>query len=169
MKYITLIVALLPLLLQAQEPADPVCKLIKETDPYTKETRLSSGFISLQTGASLTIDADSKEIDFFFTVPDECFTDASTVFIFFEGSKVKTTYRNSGSMNCEGYFHFIFRNGPVTPTVLQKLATQKVASFVFTGDDKKKPTTVSLLPDQQKIFMEIAACMATESKTLIKK
>jgi hypothetical protein len=169
MKYFTLIIFLLPLFLEAQDSTHAPCKLIKETDPYTKETKLSSGFISLQAGASLTLDADGKEIDFFFTIPDECFTDASTVFIFFEGSKVKTTYRNSGSMNCEGNFHFIFRNGPVTPTVLQKLGTQKVASFVFTGDDKKKPTTISLLPDQQKIFMEIAACMATEAKTLIKK
>jgi len=169
MKYISLIVFLLPLFLSAQDPIAIGCKLIKETDPYTKEIKLSSGFISLQVGASLTIDADSKEIDFFFTVPDECYTDASTVFIFFEGSKVKATYRNSGSMNCDGNFHFVFRNGAATPSGLQKLATQKVASFVFTGNDKKKPTTVSLLPDQQKAFMEITACMIAESKALIKK
>ena len=169
MKYMSLIVFLLPFFLSAQEPIAIGCKLIRETDPYTKETKLSSGFISLQMGASLTIDADSKEIDFFFTVPDECYTDASTAFIFFEGAKVKATYRNTGSMNCDGYFHFTFRNGVATPGGLQKLATQKVTSFVFTGDNKKKPDTISLLPDQQKIFMEIAACMIAESKTLIKK
>jgi hypothetical protein len=169
MKCISLIVFLSPLFLSAQAPIATECKLIKETDPYTKETKFSSGFISLQMGVSLTIDADSKEIDFFFTVPDECYTDASTVFIFFEGTKVKATYRNSGSMNCDGYFHFIFRNGAATPSGLQKLATQKVTSFVFTGNDKKKPKTISLLPDQQKTFMEITACMIAESKALIKK
>jgi hypothetical protein len=169
MKYVSLIFFLLPLFVSAQSPIAAECKLIKETDPYTKETKLSTGFVSLQIGASLSIDADGKEIDFFFTVPDECYTDASTVFIFFEGTKVKATYRNSGSMNCDGYFHFVFRNGAATPSGLQKLATQKVASFVFTGNDKKKPTTISLLPDQQKTFMEITACMIAESKTLIKK
>jgi hypothetical protein len=167
MKYITLIIFLLPIFLSAQDSVARDCKLIKETDPYTRETKLSSGFISLQ-GASLTIDADNKEIDFFFAVPDKCFADASTVFIFFEGSKIKTTYRNSGSINCDGYFHFTFKNGTTTPTVLKKLASQKVASFVFTGSDNKA-ATVSLLPDQQKTFMDITACMVQESKTLIKK
>ncbi len=166
MKYLVTILLLAPLFLSAQQPAPVDCKLVRETDPYTKETKLSSGFISLQ-GASLTVDADSKEIDFFFTVPDKCFTDASMVYIYFEGSKVKTTYRNNGSMNCDGFFHFKFRNGTTTPTVLQKLATQKAAHFIFIGNDKKE-TTVDLLPDQQKILMDITACMIGESKTLIK-
>jgi hypothetical protein len=169
MKCVSLLLFFSPLFLSAQSPVAAECKLIKETDPYTKETKLSTGFISLQIGASLSIDADGKEIDFFFTIPDECYTDAATVFVFFEGSKVKATYRNSGSMNCDGYFHFNFRNGVVTPSGLQKLATQKVSSFVFTGNDKKKPVTISLLPDQQKEFMEITGCMIAESKKLIKK
>jgi len=169
MKFVSLILLFFPLLMSAQNASTPACKLIKETDPYTRETKLSTGFISLQIGASLSIDADGKELDFFFTIPDECYNDASTVFVFFEGSKVKATYRNTGSMNCEGYFHFNFRNGAGTPSGLQKLATQKVSSFVFTGNDKKKPVTISLLPDQQKEFMEAAACMIAESKALIKK
>ena len=78
MKYITLAFFLAPLFLSAQDTAATVCKLVKETDPYTRETKLSSGFISLQ-GASLTIDADNKEIDFFFAVPDKCFPDLSTL------------------------------------------------------------------------------------------
>lgn len=167
MKYIAIIVFLVPFFLSAQDTTTIGCKLLKETDPYTRVTKLSSGFISLQ-GASLTIDADNKEIDFFFAVPDKCFADASTVFIFFEGSKIKTTYRNSGSMNCDGYFHFVFKNGITTPTVLKKLASQKVANFIFTSSDAKA-TTVSLLPDQQKSLMQITACMIEESKTLIKK
>ncbi|MGK2862871.1 MAG: hypothetical protein ACSLE0_13130 [Chitinophagaceae bacterium] len=161
MKYITLILLFFSPLLNAQD-----CKLIKETDPYTRVAKISSGFISLQ-GASLSIEADNKEIDFFFAVRDKCFNDASTVFIYFEGSKIKTTYRNSGSMNCEGYFHFIFKNGTTTPTVLKKLASQKVASFIFTGNDKKA-TTVSLLPEQQTDLMQITNCIIEESKALIK-
>ena len=174
MKYVFPFIFLLPFFVSAQQTIPPVdkqiatsCKLVKETDPYTRETKLSSGFITLQ-GASLTIDADNKEIDFFFAISDKCFNDASTVFIYFEGSKTKTTYRNSGSINCEGYFHFVFKNGITAPTVLKKLASQKTANFIFTGSDNKA-TTVSLLPDQQKILMEITACMIEESKTLIKK
>ena len=166
-RFIIPVLILLPFLLPAQDQASATCKLAKDTDPYTKETRLSSGFITLQ-GASLTIDADSKEIDFFFAVPDKCFADASTVFIYFEGSKVKTTYRNSGSMNCDGNFHFIFRNGTTTPTVLKKLASLKVANFIFTGTDGKA-TTVGLLPDQQELLMKMTACIVDESQTLIKK
>jgi len=167
MKCIVVFCFLLPLFINAQDSTAVSCKLIKETDPYTKETRLSSGFMSLQ-GATLTIDADNKEIDFFFVVDNKCFEDESTVFIFFEGSKSKTTYRNSGRMNCDGYFHFSFRNGLATPSVLQKIATQRVAHFIFTGRDKKA-VTVDLLPDQQKALMEITSCLVAESKTLIKK
>jgi hypothetical protein len=152
---------LFPFFLSAQD-----CKLSRETDPYTKETKLSTGFISLP-GAKVTIDADSKEIDFFFIVPDKCFNDASTVFILYEGNRVKLTYRSAGSMNCDGYFHFKFRNNTVTPTVVQKFSTQKIAQFIFTGNDKKA-VTINLSPEQQKIFMEAVGCLAAEAKTLIK-
>lgn len=161
MKWILFAGCLFPLFLAAQD-----CKILRETDPYTKETKLSSGFISLP-GSTVTIDADSKEIDFFFVVPDKCFSDASTVFIYLEGSKIKTTYRSAGSMNCDGYFHFKFKNSTVTPSVVKKLASQHVTQFIFTGNDKKE-VAVTLTPDQQKIFMTAVNCIVTEAKTLIK-
>ena len=153
---------LLPLLAGAQD-----CKIQRETDPFTKETRVSTGFIQLQAGASVSIDADKAQVDFFFIVPDKCYNDQATVFIYFEGSKAKTTQRNSGSMNCEGNFHFTFKNGTLTPTVIKKLSTQKVTQFVFTSNDKKA-VTISLLPDQQEKFMQAVACLDIESKKLIK-
>lgn len=162
MKSILLITCLFPLFLAAQE-----CKVLTDVDPYTKETKMSSGFISLQGGSSVSVEADSKEIDYFFIIGENCFNDASTVIIYFEGSKQKTTYRNSGSMNCTGYFHFKFRNGTVTPTQAQKLATLKVTQLVFT-DSNKKQVTVSLTPEQQTLFMQSAACVTTEAKKLIK-
>lgn len=142
------------------------CKLIKDTDPYTREVKLSSGFISLQ-GGSVTIDADSKEVDFFFVVDDKCFDNLSTVFIFFEGSKVRTTYSNAGNMNCTGYFHFKYRNSATTPTVMKKMTTQKIAQLIFKGTDKKE-TIISLLPAQQEVLMKAVACMADEAPKLIK-
>jgi hypothetical protein len=167
MKFITALVFILPFFAVAQDSIAVDCKLSKDLDPYTRETRLSTGFISLQGGASLTIDADSKEIDFFFVVPDKCFADASTVFIFFEGSKTKTTYRNSGSVNCDGNFHFVYRNQTLPNTVLKKLASQKVAHFIFTGTDGKA-TTVGLLPAQQEMLMQKTACMIDQAQTLIR-
>jgi hypothetical protein len=161
MKYCLIIAGLFPILAKSQD-----CKVFRETDPYTKETKLSSGFINLQSG-TVSIDADSKEIDFYFVVSGKCFDDASNVFIYFEGNKSKTTIRNAGSMNCEGDFHFKFRNGAVTPTVLGKLASQPVAQFIFTGNDKKQ-VTVSLLPEQQKIFMDAVVCITTQGKTIAK-
>jgi hypothetical protein len=142
------------------------CKLIKDSDPYTKEVKLSSGFISLQ-GGSVTIDADSKEIDFFFVIDDKCFDNLSTVSIFLEGSKVKTTYSNAGNMNCTGYFHFKYRNSATTPTQMNKMATQKISQLIFKGTDKKE-TVISLLPAQQEMLMKAVACMAAEAPKLVK-
>lgn len=152
---------LLPLHSGAQD-----CKLIRDTDPYTREVRLSSGFIVL-TGAQLSIESDSKEIDYFITIPSKCFDDASTVWIFFAGNRVKTTYRNAGSRNCDGYFHFKYRNGATTNSVMQRLSTMKVEKMVFTGTDKKE---VEVLFDEQEqlALMQATACMIAESKTLIK-
>jgi hypothetical protein len=152
----------LPLYTVAQD-----CKILRDTDPYTKETKISSGFIALQ-GGTLTIDADSREIDYFFVVPGKCFNDQSTVFVYFEGTKSKATYRAASSMNCEGYFHFTFRNSATTtPFPVQKFGTQKVTQFIFTDSDKKQ-VVVSVQPDQQQIFMDASNCIAAEAKKLIK-
>lgn len=161
MKLTLLVLSLLPLAVLAQD-----CKLIKEKDPYTRETKVSTGFMELQ-GGTVTVDADSREIDFFFSIPGKCFNDASTVFIYFDGAKNKTTYRNAGSVNCDGNFHFKFKNGQATNTVLQKLSTQKVAHFIFVGSDKKE-ITIDLIPEQQESFMKAVNCLVTDAKTLIK-
>ena len=162
MKLIAFLSVLVPFLASSQE-----CKVLRETDPYTKEVKVSTGFIALQN-ASLTIDADSKELDFFFTIPDKCFEDESTVFIFFEGTRTRTTYRNAGSMNCDGYFHFKYKNTASPNFVLKKLATIKVSQFVFIGRDKKE-VTVALVPEQQEAVMKAADCMIKEANALLPK
>ena len=163
MKYIFVIALLFPLYTLAQD-----CKLHKETDPYTKETKLSTGFIKLQS-SSVTIDANRMEIDVFFTLAgaDKCFDNNSTAFIFFEGTKLKMTTRNSGSMNCEGFFHFTFRNTPGTNSLLQKLSAQKINNIVFTGNGKKE-TKIIFTPEQQQTFTSLTTCLVNEAKTLIK-
>jgi hypothetical protein len=143
------------------------CKLIKETDPYTKLTRYSTGFIELE-GASVTIDANKQEIDVFFTIEgaNKCFTDASMAAIWFEGSKAKLSQRNSGSMNCEGFFHFIFRNQASAPSFLKKIASQKIEKIVFTGNNKAE-TKVTLSPQQQQHLIELMACLLKDAPSLL--
>lgn len=163
MRYILVIALFIAASASAQD-----CKLIKETDPYTKETKLSTGFIFLD-GASVTIDADSKEIDILFSIEgnDKCFDDNSTAVIIFEGSKIKTTLRNNGTMNCEGLFHFIFKNSVTTTSNLKKLSTQKITQITFVGNNKKE-TVVTVPPQEQQALATLATCLVNDAKTLIK-
>jgi hypothetical protein len=145
------------------------CNIKKETDQFTRETKLSTGFIKMQLSA-LSIDADKKDFDFFFNIEgtDKCFDDQSTLVVMFDGSKQRNTYRNTGSMNCEGLFHFTVRNGPETPFVVKRFATIKVAQFIFTTNNSKKPTTITLTPAQQEALMKAAGCIATSATALTK-
>ncbi|MFN8291843.1 MAG: hypothetical protein U0U70_16415 [Chitinophagaceae bacterium] len=169
MKQLLLLFFMLPVFARAQDSTRAACKLIRETDPYTKETKLSTGFIFLD-GGSVTIDADSKEINFLFSVegPNRCFDANSTADVFFEGIKSKTTSRNAGTMNCEGLFQFVFKNSNSSPTtMLQRLLTRKVTQIIFTGSGGK-PITVNVGPKEQEGLMALANCLVNEGKTLIK-
>ena len=163
MKYIVLIAFFISSVVSAQE-----CKLKKETDPFTKETKLSTGFIFLK-GGSVTVDADSKEIDILFSIEgiDKCFDNNSTAVIFFEGSKVKTTFRNGGTMNCEGLFHFIFKNSVSTNSQLKKITTQKITQIIFTGNGKKE-SFVNVAPAEQQKLIDLVTCLVNDGKALIK-
>ena len=163
MKYSWLLVLIFPLCIQAQD-----CKLSRETDPFTTETKLSTGFMFF-SGASLTIDADSKEVDLLFSLEgaNKCFDNNSTAVVFFEGTKVKMNLRNAGTMNCEGLFHFIYKNSVNTTTQLQKLTTQKISQIVFT-DANKKEITVTITGKDQELLISLGTCLVTEAKTLIR-
>ena len=160
---------LFPLFSAAQDTTARACKLIKETDPYTKETKLSTGFIGLD-GASVTIDADSKEIIVLFTLEgaEKCVDNNSVADVYFEGLKSKTMSRNAGTMNCEGLFQLIFKNSRNTPTtMLQRILTRKMTHIIFTGNSGK-PFTVKLGPKEQEALMALANCLVTEGRTLIR-
>jgi hypothetical protein len=163
MKYSLIAFILFPALLQAQD-----CKLKRTTDTYTKEIQLSTGFIPFD-GASLSINADSKEIDFFFSMDgkEKCFSDASSAVVIYEGKKPKATFRNNGPVNCDGIFHIVFKNGAAVPALLQRLITQKITSIQFTGNNKSQ-ITVTLTEEQQQTLMTKADCLMKEAKTLIK-
>ncbi|MDB5252795.1 MAG: hypothetical protein JWP27_1964 [Flaviaesturariibacter sp.] len=161
MKQFLSLLLLLPFLAGAQD----TCGLKRDRDPYTKEVRLSSGFIAVGNN-KVSIDAVAKEIDFFFMLePGKCFDDNATLTVNFEGSRVKQTYRSSGTMNCEGYFHINFRNTPGTSYSLQKLATLRVSSLLFKKE--KEETTVLLSEDQKNLFRKAVSCVIAQAKGLI--
>ena len=168
MKKVLIFVFFSPLFSLSQD-----CKLKKSTDNFTHEIRLSTGFMNLNKGFDrvlLSIDANNAEVDFFFSISGDskCFDNASTATVFFDGSKSKSNFKNTGTMNCEGLFHFNFRNLAGTPSSLQRFATQKISTITFTGNNKK--TTIVTLTEEQKVLvMNMAACLITESKTLLKK
>jgi hypothetical protein len=144
------------------------CNIKKTTDPYTKEVRLSTGLIQLQS-SSLAIEADSKEIDFFFSMTgvEKCFSDESTAVIVYEGTRMKGNFKNGGPTNCDGFFHIIFRNSPATNSLLQRLITQKITSIQFTGNNKNQ-TTVAFSAEDQKALMTKGDCLVKEAKSLLK-
>ena len=163
MKYLITVLFVLPLFVSAQD-----CKLKKGTDDITSKPTLSTGFLTFDT-FTLSMDASSKEIDFFFIVNSgpKCFDLENTnITAVFEGGKQKTEFRNSGGLNCDGIIHIIFRNLSFTQSSLTKLATKKVITLIFT-DSNGKATPVSLSPAQQQVLMDNAACIVKESKTII--
>ena len=117
--------------------------------------------------ATLSIQADSREIDFLFVISgkEKCFSDASSASVFFEGTKVKTNFRNGGSMNCNGFFHFIFKNQAVLPSALHKLATEKITSILFVGNDKVESQIIFSAEHQQMLKL-LVSCLVEEAKTL---
>lgn len=168
MKTLLVFFFILPVLAEAQD----TCQLKKETDPFTHETTISTGFVPFTVNGvqlSISVDATKTEIDFFFWIKNEgkCFDDASTVQVNYEGERLKANYKNTGSMNCEGAFHFKFKNSPTTPSILQRLTTKPVSSMKFNGPNKTVTDLVFTAEQKQKL-LRMASCVVLEAKTLIK-
>lgn len=152
---------LFPLFTFAQD-----CKLKQRKDPFTKEIKVSTGLIQL-AGAQVSIEASKSEVDFMFSFGGgKCFDDACAAAVLYEGSKLKTNFKNNGTMNCDGLFHFTFRNTNPSPSSLQNLATKKVTSIRF-KDNTKKEIVVTLNAEQQQLFMNQSACILEEAKKLL--
>ena len=167
MKILLSLLLSLPMLSSAQD----TCHLKKETDPFSHVARVTSGIVPFVTNGikvSISIDATSTDIDFFIWITSEpkCFDDASTIQINYEGDRLKANFKNSGSMNCEGAFHFNFRNTPATPSNLERLTSKRISSMKLTN--AKVITDISFSPEQKQQFMRMAACVVREAKTLLK-
>jgi hypothetical protein len=149
------------------------CGLKKTKDPFTNQNKLSTGFKNFTGTAgpvSISADATSTEIDFFIWVKKEgkCFDLESTAQVIWEGEKSKATFRNTGSINCEGAFHFNFKNTPVPNSWLRKMIAKKVATIKLTGNNNAE-TLITLTEEQKQLFQRMALCIANEGKELAKK
>jgi hypothetical protein len=165
MKFLLPLLFALPLSAIGQD-----CSLKKTKDQFSQEPKISTGFIPL-SNTKLTIDADAKEIHFLFVLGNngemKCFEEASTLVIAFDSINSKLNLRNSGSMNCDGYFDVAFKNITSTPSNLNRLTTHSVKSLTFTGNNNTV-TVITLSDDQKATIKKMATCMITESKSLIK-
>lgn len=168
-KILAVIVFIVPFFVSAQDS----CQLKKETDPFTHQTKISTGFVPFTANGvqlSISVDATNTDIDFFlwFTKDQKCFDDESTIQIGFEGDRYKLNLKNTGSMNCEGAFHFSFKNVENTPSQLQRLLNKRATSFHITGANKTI-TDVAFSQEQRAQFARMTACLVRDSKTLLKK
>src|SRR6476646_4657189 len=107
MKYCFVLLLLSPFLLSAQD-----CSLKTTKDPYTREIKVTTGLISLND-AQYSIQATKTEIDFI-------------VSVFFEGTRLKSNFKNGGTTNCDGLFHITFRNTNPMQSALSNLGTKKI-------------------------------------------
>ena len=158
MKYLLLLFFFVPFFSSAQDS----CILKNEKDRYNQDPRLTTGFISLGAGNDkflLSVSADKKEVDYFFALDNStmCFNDYSRVIITFD-NKQKGNFKNGGTTNCKGYFHFTFPNQVNLNANLTKLSQKKIASIQFTdtGDNKK---IITLRPEDQETITKLTACV----------
>jgi hypothetical protein len=164
MKQLVFVLILLPFLADAQD-----CTLKNEKDRFNQDPRLTTGFISLGAGSDkflLSVSADKKEIDYFFALDGSsmCFSDVSRVIVTFEG-KQKGNFKNGGTTNCKGYFHFIFPNQQNLNGNLTNLSLKKIATIQFTdtGNNKK---IITLRPEDQDTIIKLTSCVFAELEKL---
>jgi hypothetical protein len=153
-----------PLFIIAQE-----CELKNEKDRFNQDPRLTTGFKKLGAGSNsflLSISADKNEIDFFFALENSvtCFNDISRALITFD-NKQRATYRNGGTTNCKGYFHFIFPNQEKLNQNLIHLAEKMITTIQFT-DSKNNKEILTLRTEDKEEIRQLTACVLDELEKL---
>ena len=165
MKAVFFLALTLPFAATAQD----TCGLTKSKDPFTNLVKLSTGFKNFSgNGVTVSISADATptDIDFFIWVKNEgrCFYPESTAQVVYEGEKAKATFKNSGSMNCDGAFHFIFKNNATTTTVLKRLGTKRISTLKLING--KTETLITFSEEQKTTFLKMADCIAKQGLEL---
>ena len=160
MKPVGLLLLLLPCFGLAQD-----CNLKSSKDPYTREVKVSTGLVQVNN-AQYSIEATKSQIDFLFVLDGKCFDDNSTASVFFTGTKMKSNFRNGGTMNCTGLFHLTFRNTNPSQSNLQNLASKKI-SAIRIKDNTNKEMGIEFNEEQQSMLMKQINCVLEEAKKLL--
>ncbi|GAA4330469.1 hypothetical protein [Flaviaesturariibacter amylovorans] len=162
MKKLLFLLLSAPLFSSAQDS----CSLKSDRDPYTKEVRLSTGLIRLGDH-KFSAEANAKEIDLFFALGGDalCFNDQSSAVVNFSGTRLRNTYRSGGTMNCEGFFHIIFRNTPETSYSFRRLFEQRIGVISITNG--KQTVEIKLTEEQKDLMQRALSCLARDAKGLI--
>lgn len=168
MKKLLAIIFLLPLFSIAQD-----CDLKDEKDQYNQDPRLTTGFKEFVKGPEefiFSVTADKTDVDLFFSLSKSngiCFDDYSRATIVFEGGKQRASFRNGGTTNCKGNFHFVFKNQESLPANLTNLTLKKIQSIQLTGNNEKK---VELKPssEEQELLRQMISCVVNELENLRK-
>ena len=149
------------------------CKIKRSIDPYTKEAKVSTGFVAFGAGSDmfrLTADASKTDVEFIISLNNakegKCFSDASIAVLTFEGGKIKSTIKNTGSMNCEGSFTLGFKNATSTPAPVNNLIAKKLISMKLTGNNKQV-TEIVLTDAEGERLKQMAGCLVAEAKSLL--
>jgi hypothetical protein len=100
-----------------------------------------------------------------FSVEGKCFDDASTASVFFEGTRLKSNFKNGGTTNCDGLFHITFRNTNPMQSALSNLGTKKITSVRF-KDNTNKETGIILTTEQQQTMTSLINCIINEAQKL---
>ena len=158
MKYLALLIFFVPFFSNAQDS----CILKNEKDRFNQDPRLTTGFISLGAGNDkflLSISADKKEVDYFFALDKStmCFNDYSRVIVTYD-NKQKGNFKNGGTTNCKGYFHFVFPNQQNLNGNLTNLSLKKIVNFQFTDNSNNKKI-ITLRPEDQETIKRLTACV----------
>ena len=164
MKYLSFLFILFPYFINAQD-----CTLKNEKDRFNQDPRLTTGFITLGAGNDkilLSVSADKKEVDYFLVLDNStmCFNDYSRVLVTYD-TKQKGNFKNGGTTNCKGYFHFIFPNQENLNANLTNLSQKKIATIQFTdtGNNKK---IITLRPEDQETIIKLTTCLLAELEKL---
>ena len=164
MKYLSFLFILFPYFINAQD-----CTLKNEKDRFNQDPRLTTGFITLGAGNDkflLSVSADKKEVDYFLVLDNStmCFNDYSRVLVTYH-TKQKGNFKNGGTTNCKGYFHFIFPNQENLNANLTNLSQKKIATIQFTdtGNNKK---IITLRPEDQETIIKLTTCLLAELEKL---
>jgi len=158
MKLLSFLLCFIPWFVNAQDS----CLLKNEKDRFNQDPRLTTGFISLGAGNDkflLSISADKREVDYFFALDNSamCFNDYSRVILMYD-TKQKGNFKNGGTTNCKGYFHFIFTNQANLNLNLTNLSQKKIVSLQFTdtGNNKK---IITIRPEDQEKIRKLTLCV----------